>query len=314
MRPMTRRNASFLSLGWFATLLGCGNGSRAGSSPLPDAGPSQPGPTGTPPPTLSPDPARIRAASGRVATQTDEAILAESRRLGPVVSEIVRAAGGGLRAGSSTESVAARLVQETLARDLQPAMLGYNGFPAAGAISVNEEILHGLPSNRALHVGDLVKVEFGVVSGSAFASHSWTFAVGEPSEADRSLMETGRRALHAALDVASPPRRLGDIGAAIKSTADAAGVSVVRAYVGHGMGKTRIQDPQVHGVGTTGTGARLRPGWILNLHVILKRGTPEVLVAANRWTALADDNQRGVLYTAMVEITADGHRTLTTLE
>jgi methionyl aminopeptidase len=261
----------------------------------------------------SADPSRTRVASERVATQTEESIVIESRRICPTISEILGIVGHELAAGITTDDVTARLVEESLARGLEPAMLGYNGFPAAAAISVNDELVHGVPSRRRLRTSDLVKIEFGVASGTAFASQSWTFPVGEPSEVDRQLIDVCTQALRSAISTISPKHRVGDIGSTIQATAEAAGLSVVRSFVGYGMGKQRIQAPQVPGVGHAGEGARLRRGSILNLHVLLKRGTPEVRIVENRWTAVAEDGERGALCTSMVRVTDDGHELLTAL-
>jgi methionyl aminopeptidase len=254
---------------------------------------------------------RVRAAVARVAAATDDAIAKESRRLGPIVTEILRAAGRVAVPGATTQDVAEALARECRRRDLAPAMLGYRGFPAPAAISVNDEIVHGLPSSRALVAADLVKVELGVASGLAFASQSWTFAVGHADPSDEVLLVEGRRALRAAIDVVSPQHRVGDIGAAIQGVAEGAGLAVVRAFVGYGMGKSRIQPPQISGVGSPGTGTRLAAGSILNLHVIVKHGSPDVVIGDNRWTAHAEDGRRGALFTAMVEVTRDGHLELT---
>lgn len=257
------------------------------------------------------DVASAQAASARVATQTAVTILEESRRLAPVLTEILSVAGQRVVPGATTLEVANALFRECRRRDLEPAMLGYRGFPSPAAISVNDEIVHGLPSSRVLEPADLVKVEFGVVSGTAFASQSWTFAVDRVTPHDEVMLVAGRRALAAAVSVVSPEHRLGDIGAAIQDVVEGAGLSVVRAFVGYGMGKLRIQGPQIDGVGMAGRGARLRPGMILNLHVIIKHGSPEVQIAGNRWTALAEDGRRGALFTSMVEVTSHGHAELT---
>ena len=115
-----------------------------------------------------------------------------------------------------------------------------------------------------------------------------------------------------ATEAISPAGRLGDIGAAIQAEAERAGFEVIRAFVGYGMGQQRIQAPQIPGTGRKGMGARLQTGWILNVHVILKRGTPDIEIAGNQWTALASDKKRGCIFTHMVEVTADGHRVLST--
>jgi methionyl aminopeptidase len=307
---MTRRAFGQL-FGWAATLCGCRAQSNAGSSST-DAGAlatkSDPPDAGT---AFDREVELVGNASRRVAAQSEQAILEESRRLAPLLGDILSVAGREVAPGVTTDELAKNMVRECRQRGLEPAMLGYNGYPAPAAVSVNAEIVHGIPTSRTLLDGDVVKVEFGVVSGTAFAAQSWTFVAGEVTGSDAILLGTGRKALRAAIDVVSPTSRLGDIGAAIQSTTEAAGLSVVRAFVGYGMGKQRIQAPQVSGFGRKGTGARLKPGWILNLHVIIKHGTPEVNIAANEWTAVAADGSRGALFTSMVEVTTAGHLELT---
>jgi methionyl aminopeptidase len=254
---------------------------------------------------------RVRDASARVAAQSDETIRTESRRLGPLLARFLEAAGAGVVPGATTQSICDTLAEQCRHERLEPAMLGYNGYPAAAAVSVNEEIVHGVPSARVLDDGDVVKVEFGVVSGKAFAAQSWTFCAGNADDADVAMMATGRKALRAAVAAVSPSGRLGDIGAAIQSTTEAAGLSVVRSFLGYGMGKQRIQAPQVSGVGERATGMRMRPGLILNIHVIIKRGSFDVDISPNEWTALAADGLRGALFTSMVEVTPKGHLELT---
>jgi methionyl aminopeptidase len=189
-------------------------------------------------------------------------------------------------------------------------MLGYNAFPAGAAVSLNEEMLHGLPSGRAIGAGDLVKLQFAVLSNAGYAAQAWTFPVGAPAEADRALLEAGPRALRAALDTVSPRAHVGDLGAAIQAEVEAARLSVVRAFVGYRIGSALILPPQIEGTGKPGAGSRLEEGWILHLHVVLKRGKYPVFIADDHWTATAVDGQRGALFTAMVEVTSRGGKLL----
>ncbi|APR81156.1 Methionine aminopeptidase [Minicystis rosea] len=255
----------------------------------------------------------VRRLAMEVGSQKPERILEESRRIAPILSEVMRDVGRSVVAGDTTRDVADRLVKEAFRHDLLPAMLGYNAFPAMAATSVNEEVLHGIPSHRALKNGDLLKLQFGVVSGAAFAAQGWTFPIGRASAADNVLLSVGPRALRKAIDAVAPGCRTGDIGAAIQAEAEGAGLAVVRAYTGYGMGKLMIQAPQLQGTGTRGRGPRIHEGAILHLHVILKHGTYDVVIREDRWTAAAEDEKRGALFTAMVEVTADGHRLLSAL-
>lgn len=262
---------------------------------------------------LSVDRTRVAAAVARVAKNDDIEILQESGRLAPIVAGILRDVGSSIAVGITTHELSNRLVEQCGPHRLLPAMLGYNGFPAPAAISVNEEVVHGIPSSKILCESDLVKMEFSVVSDIAFASQSWTFPVGVPSDRDRLLLVTGPAALRAAISTVGDGRRLGDVGAAIQETVQAAGLSVIRDFVGYGMGKLRIQEPKVSGFGTRGRGARLQPGWILNIHVILKHGAFPVDISENGWTAISRDRERAALFTCMVEVTRSGHQVLTPL-
>lgn len=247
----------------------------------------------------------------KASSTSDAALLEEMRRLGPIVSRILRDVGRTIRPGLTTRALADALANGAATENTATAMLNYRGFPAAAAVSVNEELLHGLPGSRALANGDLVKVEFRIGSGIAYAGQSWTFPVGDTTADDRVLLDTGPRALRAALLTFKHHVRLGDIGAAIQTTVEDAGLAVVRDFVGYGMGRQAIQDPQVKGYGKAGFGQRLEAGTVLNLHVILKHGSADVDVTENEWTARGVDGKRGGIFTCMAEITADGHRLLT---
>jgi methionyl aminopeptidase len=296
---MSERQASSIVFAWIAKLIGYRDQRDPSQEPENRS-------------VLGVTPEEVRRASEAVATRPIEVIMEESRRLAPVASDIVRHVGHKLTPGATTIEIAEQLVSEAKSRDVLPAMLGYKGFPAAAAVSINDELLHGIPSNRRIVRGDLVKIEFGIVSNKAFAASSWTFSVGAPSPEDAALLRCGTTALRMAIEAISPTGRLGDIGAAIQAEAERAGFEVIRAFVGYGMGQQRIQAPQIPATGRKGMGARLRTGWILNVHVILKHGTPEIEIAGNQWTALASDKKRGCIFTCMVEVTADGHRVLST--
>lgn len=316
---MSERQAASKILAWLARRIGYGDQREASQKPVnspavevtPDAPQLASAAIAAPPMKVTPD--TIQLARAAIATRPMNVILEESRRLAPVASDIVQHVGKALTPGTTTLEIAEQLVREAQSRDVLPAMLGHHGFPAGAAVSINDELLHGIPSRRRVRAGDLVKLEFGIVSSNAFAASSWTFPVGTPLPEDETLLACGTRTLQRAIKTISPTAKVGDIGAAIQAGSERAGFAVIRAFVGYGMGQQRIQAPQIPGTGKKGTGARLQPGWILNVHVILKHGTPEVDIADNRWTALASDHRRGCIFTCMVEVTADGHRILSTI-
>lgn len=227
---MSERQATSTALAWLAKLIGYRDQRDPSHEP--------PNPS-----LMEAAPDEARRASAAVATRPIEVILEESRRLAPIASDIVRHVGRTLTPGMTTIEIAEQLVSEAKSRDVLPAMLGYHGFPAAAAVSINDELLHGIPSNRRIVRGDLVKIEFGIVSTKAFAASSWTFSVGAPSPEDAALLRCGTTALRMAIEAISPARRLGDIGSAIQAEAERAGFEVIRAFVGYGMGQQRIQAP-----------------------------------------------------------------------
>jgi len=241
----------------------------------------------------------------RIAGQPQEVIVQESRRLAPILSDIIAEAGSILRPSITTTDVAALLESRVRDHGLFPAMLGYRGFPAPAAVSVNDELLHGLPSSTRLSRGDIVTVELSIASDKAYASQGWTFVVESASTDASLLLEVGPRALRAACAASASGKRTGDVGAEIQAVVEAASLSVVRDFVGYTMGTERIQSPSIPGYGTRGKGPCLRPGQILHVHVILKQGSPAVLIDDNCWTAISEDRRMGGLFTAMVEVGPD---------
>jgi methionyl aminopeptidase len=280
---MTERRSS--GLDWFASLLG-----KAAPEPPPSVARSHP------------TPEHVGEVAQRVRELPEARTREESRRLAPIVSDILRITGTTLTPGTTTQDLCDRLVRQAARHGLLPAMLGYRAFPAGAAVSLNEEIVHGVPGKREIAEGDLVKLQFAVVSSAGYAAQAWTFPVGAPPEADRPLFEAGPRALRAAVEAASAKAYVGDLGAAIRAEVKAAGLTVVRAFVGYRMGGALIMPPQIEGTGSPGTGARLEEGWVLHLHVVLKHGKYPVFIADDHWTAVAADGKRGALFTAMVEV------------
>jgi methionyl aminopeptidase len=241
---------------------------------------------------------------------SQEELLREARRTAPLVSDVLASVARLLRPGVTTEHLHAILEKELSERNLGPAMKGFNGYPFSATFSVNEEVLHGLPSARRLAAGDIVTIETGSFTPRGFASQGWTFPVGSVSDFDSGLLATATRALRVAQSAIRPGARVGDIGHAIQTTAEAQGLAVVRQFVGYGMGARRIQEPAIPGYGKEGQGAKLREGQILNVHVILKAGSPDVSIAENGWTAVAADGKRGALKSCMMEVEARGCRLL----
>jgi len=193
-----------------------------------------------------------------------------------------------------------------------PSFKGLYGFPASVCISVNDEVVHGIPSpRRILAEGDIVSVDAGVELDGWFADAARTFAVGAIDEDARRLLAITEAALYQGIAQARPGNRLGDIGAVIQRTAEAAGFSVVRDLVGHGIGRKPHEPPQVPNFGRPGHGLRLQPGLVLAIEPMINEGSPAVETLADRWTVVTADGRRSAHFEHTVAITPAGPRILT---
>jgi methionyl aminopeptidase len=188
----------------------------------------------------------------------------------------------------------------------RPAFLGYRGYPASLCISVNEEVVHGIPGPRRLERGDIVGLDLGCVVDGFFGDAARTVAVGEPSAEARRLMQATREALQAGIEMCRPDKRVGDIGQAIQSRAESYGYSVVREFVGHGIGTSLHEEPQVPNYGPGGRRERLVPGVCLAIEPMVNVGRPEVEVLTDGWTAVTRDRSLSAHFELSVAVTALG--------
>jgi methionyl aminopeptidase len=188
----------------------------------------------------------------------------------------------------------------------RPAFLGYRGYPATLCISVNEEVVHGIPGPRRLKDGDVVGLDLGCIVDGFFGDAARTVAVGKSSEDAQRLMRTTREALFAGIDQCRPGRRVGDIGHAVQSHAEARGYSVVREFVGHGIGTSLHEEPQVPNYGPPGRRERLVPGMCLAIEPMVNVGGPEVEVLSDGWTAVTRDRSLSAHFELSVAVTLQG--------
>ncbi len=197
-------------------------------------------------------------------------------------------------------------------RGAEPAFKGYHGYPASLCASVNEEVVHGIPSSRrVLREGDLVGLDFGVVLDGFYGDAAVTVPVGAVSEEALRLLQTTRDALAAAIDEARPERRVGDLGAAVQRRVEAEGFSVVRDFVGHGIGRRLHEPPQIPNFGTPGTGPRLRAGMALAIEPMVNAGRCEVDTREDGWTAFTVDGRLSAHFEHTVLVTENGPEILT---
>lgn len=195
----------------------------------------------------------------------------------------------------------------------RPAFMGYMGYKHTLCISVNEEVVHGIPSDRELKDGDIVGIDCGVLLDGFYGDHAWTFPVGSVSETAERLMETARMALIDGIEMAKTDNRLYDISNAIQLRSEAAGFSVVRDFVGHGIGTSLHEDPQVPNFGEAGTGLKLRAGLVLALEPMLNEGTYEVEVLDDGWTVVTKDRKLSAHYEHTIAITDEGPKILSSI-
>ncbi|MGD6963173.1 type I methionyl aminopeptidase [Fictibacillus phosphorivorans] len=191
------------------------------------------------------------------------------------------------------------------------AQKGYMGYPYATCASVNDEVCHGLPNKRGLKEGDIVTIDFVVNLNGWLADSAWSYGVGNVSKKSQALMETTKNALYKGISQAQVGSRLGDIGYAIQSYAEDKGYSIVREFIGHGIGRHIHEEPQVHHVGERNTGITLKEGMVITIEPILNQGRPHISLKQDGWTAVTYDGSLSAQYEHTVAITKDGPIILT---
>jgi methionyl aminopeptidase len=193
-----------------------------------------------------------------------------------------------------------------------PAPFGYKGFPRSVCTSINEVICHGIPSRKAvLREGDIVGIDVALILAGFYGDNAATVAVGEIAEPARKLLCATLEAQRRAVAAVRPGARLGDIGHAIQSYVEPLGFSVVRDFVGHGVGRRFHEEPQVLHYGVPGTGLRLHPGLTFTIEPMINAGAPGIEILADGWTALTADRSLSAQYEHTLEVTDDGVRVLT---
>lgn len=237
------------------------------------------------------------------------------RRASGIVAEILAELVEMVRPGMTTAALDA-VAEERIARlGAKPAFKNYRVgdsiFPAVLCTSVNEEIVHGIPSGRTLAEGDIIGLDFGVIYEGYYADSAVTAPVGRVDARSDRLITTTRRCLDAAISQLRPGRRIGDVGAAVQAIAEAEGYGVVRDFVGHGIGRALHEDPQVPNFGIAGRGRSLKPGMVLAVEPMINEGTAAVRVLSDGWTAVTADGKRSAHFEHTVAITEDGPWVLT---
>jgi methionyl aminopeptidase len=232
-------------------------------------------------------------------------------RVNALVARVLAELAGVVRPGVTTAALDALAERRLREAGAEPAFKGYRGYPATICASVNEEVVHGIPSSRALRDGDIVSIDMGAKLGGYFGDAAVTVPVGRISPEAARLLAVTREALARALAVVKPGARVSDIGAAVQSYVEASGFSVVREFVGHGIGTALHEEPQIPNYGVPGRGPRLAEGMVLAIEPMVNQGRPAVKVLDDGWTAVTRDKGLSAHFEHTVVVTAGGCRILT---
>lgn len=232
------------------------------------------------------------------------------RRANIIVAEILEELKQAVAPGITTLELDELAEERTLKKRAIPAFKGYSVagrvFPRSLCVSINEEIVHGIPSNRALREGDIVGLDYGVIYDGFYGDSAVTVGVGEVSEEAKRLMEVTQKSLYSGIEQLHVGKRLGDLGAAVQRVAESAGYSVVRAFVGHGIGKRLHEEPPVPNFGEPDRGIRLKEGMVLAIEPMVNVGGYEVEIKEDGWTAVTKDRSLAAHFEHSVAITKDG--------
>lgn len=239
--------------------------------------------------------------------------LAIMRKAGRITGEAILVAREHIREGVSTKELDIRIREYIEKCGAKPSFLGYGGFPGSACISLNDEVIHGIPDkNRILHEGDIVKIDVGACYKGFHGDSANTFGVGKISEEAEKLIAATRESFFRGVAQAKAGNRIGDIGSAVFEYANALGYGVVKRYVGHGVGMELHEDPEVPNFGTAGRGPRLMPGMTIAIEPMINAGTYLVKEMSDGWTVKTADGRLSAHYEHSVAIT-DGEPVLLTM-
>jgi len=232
-------------------------------------------------------------------------------RAGNLVAETIAHIGERLVPGVTTQELDREAERFIRAGGGVPTSKGYKGYPAAICISPNAVVVHGIPGEHRVQEGDVITIDVGVTLDGAIADSAYTFAVGQVDSETQRLLDVGQDALGAGIAQAQLGNRIGDISHAVQEVVEAAGFSVVRSLVGHGVGRHYHEDPHVPNFGLPGRGPRLSDGMTIAIEPMITAGSPEVYLHSDGWTIITEDGSTAVHFEHTVAITTDGPRILT---
>jgi len=221
-------------------------------------------------------------------------------------AQALELAGSLVRPGITTGEIDREVRRFIEKAGAKPSFLGYGGFPASACISVNDTVIHGIPGTQVIHEGDIVSVDVGAYYNGYHGDNAATFAAGVIAPEAQALLDATRESLYEGIKAAQPGNRVGDIGAAVQRYVEARGYSVVRQFVGHGVGTNLHEDPNVPNFGTPGRGPRLLPGMTIAIEPMINMGGCEVRILADQWTTVTADGSLSAHFEHTIAITTNG--------
>jgi methionyl aminopeptidase len=241
----------------------------------------------------------------------DEKDIDGMRRAGKIAVDTLEMVKAHIKPGVKTDDINTLVHEFTLKHGAVPAPLNYRGYPKSVCISINEVICHGIPGERLLKDGDIVNIDVTPILDGYYADASKTFFVGTPSPNAKKIVHVARESLKAGMSMSRPGKTIGDIGWAIQKYAESQGCSVVREFVGHGIGKEFHEAPQVPHYGVKGRGIVLVPGMVFTIEPMINLGKKELHILPDRWTAVTNDGSLSAQFEQTIVITEKGCESLT---
>ncbi len=233
--------------------------------------------------------------------------IEKMRRAAKIVAEVIAETAELIKPGVTTQDLDRFAAERMAKKGAKPAFKGYRGFPCVLCTSVNEEVVHGIPSaKKVLKEGDIIGVDCGVVVEGYYGDAAKTFGVGRIDAQSQKLIDVTRESLEQGIRKMSAEGRIGDISRAVQEHVEKAGFSVVREFVGHGIGRSLHEEPQVPNYGKPNTGIRLSVGMVLAIEPMVNQGTPEVKVLDDGWTAVTTDARRSAHFEHTIALTSKG--------
>ena len=233
------------------------------------------------------------------------------RRAGQLAVDMLNEVERQIRAGIATDDINTLVHEMSIRHRARPAPLHYRGFPKSVCVSINEEICHGIPGKRILKEADIVNVDVTPILEGYYADASKTFIVGKPRPEGIRIVDVARNSLKAGLAMVKPGNRIGDIGWAIQTYAEGKGCSVVREFVGHGVGFDFHEPPQIPHYGQKGKGLLLVPGMVFTIEPMINLGRKELRILPDNWTAVTVDNSLSAQFEQTILVTEEGFENLT---